>query len=162
RRRRHPAQPASAHGRLGPLPARGRARGAARRRAGAARGACRLRADAILFLRPADVADRAHQRYGGRFPVGFPPPPPPPPPPAPVCPRSRPHPAARALGPRPHAATVAGTRGRAMTFALAVVPIALLLLGFPIFLVLLTAVTIALVFFMHVPLAALQQTLFAS
>ncbi len=49
-----------------------------------------------------------------------------------------------------------------MTFALAVVPIALLLLGFPIFLVLLTAVTVALVFFMHVPLAALQQTLFAS
>ena len=30
-----------------------------------------------------------------------------------------------------------------MTFALAVVPIALLLLGFPIFLVLLTAVTVA-------------------
>ena len=49
-----------------------------------------------------------------------------------------------------------------MIFALAVVPIALLLLGFPIFLVLLTAVTVALVFFMHVPLAALQQTLFAS
>jgi len=49
-----------------------------------------------------------------------------------------------------------------MTFALAVVPIALLLLGFPIFLVLLTAVTVALVFFMHVPLVALQQTLFAS
>jgi C4-dicarboxylate transporter, DctM subunit len=48
-----------------------------------------------------------------------------------------------------------------MTFALAVVPIALLLLGFPIFLVLLTAVTVALVFFMHVPLVALQQTLFA-
>ena len=41
-----------------------------------------------------------------------------------------------------------------MTFALAVVPIALLLLGFPIFMVLLTAVSVALVFFMHVPLAA--------
>ena len=49
-----------------------------------------------------------------------------------------------------------------MTFALVVVPIALLLLGFPIFMVLLTAVTVALVFFMHVPLAALHQNLFAS
>ncbi|MEW6450144.1 MAG: TRAP transporter large permease [Pseudomonadota bacterium] len=49
-----------------------------------------------------------------------------------------------------------------MTFALAVVPIALLLLGFPIFMVLLTAVSVALVFFMHVPLAALHQNLFAS
>jgi C4-dicarboxylate transporter DctM subunit len=49
-----------------------------------------------------------------------------------------------------------------MTFALAVVPITLLLLGFPIFMVLLTAVTVALVFFMNVPLAALHQNLFAS
>src|SRR3989440_12160023 len=49
-----------------------------------------------------------------------------------------------------------------MSFALGVLPVVLLLLGFPIFLVLLTAVTVALVFFMHVPLAALQQTLFAS
>jgi len=49
-----------------------------------------------------------------------------------------------------------------VTFALAVVPITLLLLGFPIFMVLLTAVTVALVFFMHVPLAALHQNLFAS
>ena len=49
-----------------------------------------------------------------------------------------------------------------MTFALAVVPIVLLVLGFPIFLVLLTGVTVALVFFMDVPLAALHQTLFAS
>jgi C4-dicarboxylate transporter DctM subunit len=49
-----------------------------------------------------------------------------------------------------------------MTFALAVVPITLLLLGFPIFMVLLTAVTVALVVFMHVPLAALHQNLFAS
>jgi C4-dicarboxylate transporter DctM subunit len=49
-----------------------------------------------------------------------------------------------------------------MTFALAVVPVVLLLLGFPIFLVLLTSVTVALVFFMHVPLAALHQNLFGS
>ena len=49
-----------------------------------------------------------------------------------------------------------------MTFALAVVPITLLLLGFPIFMVLLTAVTVALVFFMHIPLAALHQNLFGS
>jgi C4-dicarboxylate transporter DctM subunit len=49
-----------------------------------------------------------------------------------------------------------------MTFALAIVPIVLLLLGFPIFMVLLTAVSVALVFFMHVPLAALHQNLFAS
>ena len=49
-----------------------------------------------------------------------------------------------------------------MTFALAVVPIVLLLLGFPIFLVLLTAVTVALVFFMNVPLVVLHQNLFGS
>ena len=49
-----------------------------------------------------------------------------------------------------------------MTFALAVVPVALLLLGFPIFMVLLTAVSVAFVFYMHVPLAALHQNLFAS
>ena len=49
-----------------------------------------------------------------------------------------------------------------MTFALAVVPVVLLLLGFPIFMVLLTAVTVALVFFMHVPLAVLHQNLFGS
>jgi C4-dicarboxylate transporter DctM subunit len=49
-----------------------------------------------------------------------------------------------------------------MTFALAVVPIALLLLGFPIFMVLLTAVTVALVFFMNVPLMVVHQNLFAS
>ena len=59
-------------------------------------------------------------------------------------------------------ARAAGGEERVMTFALAVVPIALLLLGFPIFMVLLTAVTVALVFFMHVPLAALHQNLFAS
>lgn len=49
-----------------------------------------------------------------------------------------------------------------MSFALGFVPIVLLLLGFPIFLVMLTAVTIALVFFMNVPLAALHQNLFGS
>ncbi len=53
-------------------------------------------------------------------------------------------------------------RGDAMTFALAVVPIALLLLGFPIFMVLLTGVTVALVFFMNVPLVVLHQNLFGS
>ena len=49
-----------------------------------------------------------------------------------------------------------------MTFALVVVPIGLLLLGFPIFLVLLTSATVALVFFMNVPLAALHQNLFGA
>jgi C4-dicarboxylate transporter DctM subunit len=49
-----------------------------------------------------------------------------------------------------------------MSFALGVVPFILLLLGFPIFLVLLTAVTVALVFFMNMPLAALHQNLFGS
>ena len=47
-----------------------------------------------------------------------------------------------------------------MTFALAILPIALLLIGFPIFLVLLSAVSVALVFYMNVPLAALHQNLF--
>jgi C4-dicarboxylate transporter DctM subunit len=49
-----------------------------------------------------------------------------------------------------------------MTFALGVVPITLLLLGFPIFLVLLTASCVALVGFMNVPMAALQQNLFGT
>jgi len=49
-----------------------------------------------------------------------------------------------------------------MTFALGILPLILLLLGFPIFLVLLSAVTVALVFFMHVPLAALHQNMFGS
>ena len=49
-----------------------------------------------------------------------------------------------------------------MSFALGFLPVILLLLGFPIFLVLLTASTVALVFFMHVPLAALHQNLFGS
>ena len=41
-------------------------------------------------------------------------------------------------------------------------PVVLLLLGFPIFLVLLAAVTSALVFFMNVPLAVLHQNLFGA
>jgi C4-dicarboxylate transporter DctM subunit len=49
-----------------------------------------------------------------------------------------------------------------VSFALGVLPIGLLLAGFPIFLVLLSAVTVALVFFMNVPLAALHQNLFGS
>ncbi|MBI1201339.1 MAG: TRAP transporter large permease subunit [Rhodopseudomonas sp.] len=49
-----------------------------------------------------------------------------------------------------------------MTFALGILPLLLLLLGFPIFLVLLTSVTVALVFLMHIPLAALHQNLFGS
>ncbi len=49
-----------------------------------------------------------------------------------------------------------------MTFALGILPVALLLLGFPIFIVLLASVTTALVFYMHVPLAALHQNLFGS
>jgi C4-dicarboxylate transporter, DctM subunit len=49
-----------------------------------------------------------------------------------------------------------------MTFALFVVPLVLLLIGFPIFVVLLTAVTVALVFFMHVPLVIVHQNLFGS
>ena len=43
-----------------------------------------------------------------------------------------------------------------MSFALGAVPVALLLLGFPIFIVLLAAVSVALVFFMHMPFAALH------
>src|SRR5689334_25208940 len=49
-----------------------------------------------------------------------------------------------------------------MTFALGVLPVVLLLIGFPIYLVLLASVTVALVFFMHVPLAALHQNLFGA
>lgn len=49
-----------------------------------------------------------------------------------------------------------------MSFALGVVPVVLLLLGFPIFVVLLSGVTVALVFFMNVPLAALHQNLFGA
>ena len=49
-----------------------------------------------------------------------------------------------------------------MSFALGVIPIVLLLLGFPIFIVLLCAVTVALVFFMNIPYAALHQTMFGA
>lgn len=49
-----------------------------------------------------------------------------------------------------------------MVFALGVLPVALLLLGFPIFLVLLTSSCVALVGFMNVPFAALQQNLFGT
>jgi C4-dicarboxylate transporter DctM subunit len=49
-----------------------------------------------------------------------------------------------------------------MTFALAVVPVTLLALGFPIFLVLLSAAAVALVFYMQVPLAVLHQNLFGA
>ena len=49
-----------------------------------------------------------------------------------------------------------------MSFALGVIPVVLLLLGFPIFLVLLTGVTVALVWYMKVPLAALHHTLYGS
>src|SRR4249919_3123476 len=49
-----------------------------------------------------------------------------------------------------------------MTFSLFVVPVVLLLLGFPVFMVLLTGVTAALVFFMQVPLVVVHQNLFGS
>src|SRR5947208_15603529 len=49
-----------------------------------------------------------------------------------------------------------------MSFALGIVPVVLLLIGFPIYIVLLTAVSVALVFFMHVPLAALHQNHFGA
>lgn len=49
-----------------------------------------------------------------------------------------------------------------MTFALGLLPLVLLLLGFPVFVVLLTAATCALVFFMDVPLSALHQTMYGS
>jgi C4-dicarboxylate transporter DctM subunit len=49
-----------------------------------------------------------------------------------------------------------------MSFALGVLPLFLLLIGFPIFLVLLSAVAVALVLFMNLPLAALHQNLFGS
>src|SRR6266550_7177608 len=47
-----------------------------------------------------------------------------------------------------------------MSFALGALPIVLLLLGFPIFLVLLSAVSVALMFFINVPLAALHQNVY--
>lgn len=49
-----------------------------------------------------------------------------------------------------------------MSFALGFVPVLLLLLGFPIYIVLLASVSLALVFFMNIPLAALHQNLFGA
>ena len=49
-----------------------------------------------------------------------------------------------------------------MSFALGFLPLVLLLIGFPIFLVLLTGITVALVWYMNIPLAALHQNLFGS
>jgi C4-dicarboxylate transporter DctM subunit len=49
-----------------------------------------------------------------------------------------------------------------VTFALAVLPVALLLAGFPIYLVLLASAAAALVFFMNVPLAVLHQNLYGA
>ncbi|MFN0301968.1 MAG: TRAP transporter large permease [Burkholderiales bacterium] len=49
-----------------------------------------------------------------------------------------------------------------MSFALGILPVVLLLLGFPIFVVLLAGVTVALVFFMNIPFAALHQTMFGA
>lgn len=49
-----------------------------------------------------------------------------------------------------------------MTVSLAVLPVALLFFGFPIFIVLLSAVTVTLVFLMNIPLTAVQQNLFGS
>jgi C4-dicarboxylate transporter, DctM subunit len=49
-----------------------------------------------------------------------------------------------------------------ISFGLGFLPFVLLLFGFPIFLVLLTSVTVTLVFFMNMPLAALPQNLFGS
>ncbi len=49
-----------------------------------------------------------------------------------------------------------------MSFALGFLPLVLLLIGFPIFLVLLTGITVALIWYMNIPLAALHQNLFGS
>jgi C4-dicarboxylate transporter DctM subunit len=49
-----------------------------------------------------------------------------------------------------------------MSLVLGLLPIILLLFGFPIFLVLLTAVMAALLLFMHIPLSVLHQTLFGA
>ena len=49
-----------------------------------------------------------------------------------------------------------------MSWTLAILPVILLMAGFPVFLALLTAAAATMVFFMNVPMAALQQTLFAS
>ena len=49
-----------------------------------------------------------------------------------------------------------------MSFALGVLPGVLLLLGFPLYVVLLAAASVALVFFMNIPFAALHQNLFGA
>jgi C4-dicarboxylate transporter DctM subunit len=49
-----------------------------------------------------------------------------------------------------------------MSFALCILPIGLLLLGFPLYLVLLAAVSTALAFFMQMPFSALHQNLFGA
>ncbi len=49
-----------------------------------------------------------------------------------------------------------------MSFALGILPVVLLLLGMPIFVVLLAGVSVALVFFMNIPYAALHQTMFGA
>ena len=49
-----------------------------------------------------------------------------------------------------------------MSWTLGALPVLLLLMGFPIFIVLLTAATVTLVLYMSVPMVALQQTMFAS
>jgi C4-dicarboxylate transporter DctM subunit len=49
-----------------------------------------------------------------------------------------------------------------MSFALGVLPVVLLLAGFPIFIVLLAAVSVALVFYMNAPLTVLHQNMFGA
>ncbi len=49
-----------------------------------------------------------------------------------------------------------------MSFALGILPVVLLLLGMPIFVVLLAGVSVALVFYMNIPYAALHQTMFGA
>ncbi len=49
-----------------------------------------------------------------------------------------------------------------MTWALGVLPVALLVMGFPIFIVLLASVSVALLFFMNVPYTVLHQTMFGA
>ena len=49
-----------------------------------------------------------------------------------------------------------------MGFALGFLPVVLLLAGFPTFLVLLTSVTVAVVFFMNIPLLVVHQNMYGS
>src|SRR5262249_33554719 len=160
RRGRDPPQPAFADGRAGAVHAAAGAADAPDRRAGTAHCARRLRARAVLLLCRTDVPHRTRERHGRRPDVD--------PPwlgrawvrldPASRGPASR---RRRARG-RKGAGGARRAPGVGMTFALFVVPIMLLLIGFPIFMVLLTAVAVALVFFMHVPLVVVHQNLFGS